>query len=318
MKSAEEIVRGWEALAPGFGCRDLPARMDPLRRCDLYTQLALDRLTQKERVVAAIFERSGQDWNQTLYTMLLRTVGDLQNRKAFMTLAERLPYAVILRERASILAVEALLFGAAGMLADLEEDSYVKRLREEFDHLACKYQIEPMTGDSWRINSLRPANHPRLRLAQVAAFLQQSRFLITPILECHTCKQVEQLFRVEASHYWSNYYNPGPGVDHTTKRLGAFKAQSLGINLVAVMQFFYGHHTGNEALAHCALELWEALPAEQNRYTRLWEALSPLNALESQALLQLAREYCEQTRCRQCPLAKLRLYDLRKQGLVER
>lgn len=315
MESAQQeaILKGWEAMAPGFGCSDLPARLDPLARCKIYTSLAFERLQRKEDDLNELFERSAQNWQQTLYLMLLRTVGDLQNREAFMALGERVTLQSLMRERHSLVGVEALLFGGAGLLEGCRDDAYIRQLREEFEHLRHKYCIEPLDPGIWRINRLRPANHPRLRLAQIAALVMQPDFSIEKILECRTREAVERLFAVEAQQYWSSYYNPSGAIDHTAKRLGHEKAHSLGINLVAVLQYFYGHRMGREELTRRAIELWEALPAEQNRYTRLWERITPMNAFESQALLQLAREYCERTRCRQCPLAKHRLYELKRE-----
>ncbi len=306
----EAIIRGWEALAPSFGCSDLPARMNPLSRCKLYTDLAFERLQRKEQDLIKIFESSGQDWQQTLFLMLLRTVGDLQNRENFMELGRRVSFQALQRERGSAVGVEALLFGTSGLIEGCREDSYIKLLREEFEHLRHKYRIEPMEAANWHINRLRPANHPRLRLAQIGALIMHSDLSIEQLLACRTREAVEQLFLVEASTYWSSYYNPTGAIDHTTKRLGREKSNNIGINMVAVLQFFYGHRMGRDELTHHAIELWEAMPAEENRYTRIWQAAIPANAFESQALLQLAREYCEQTRCRECPLAKLRLNKL--------
>ncbi len=306
----EAILRGWEAMAPVFGCSDLLARMECIARCELYTGLAFERLQRKVSDLSRIFELSLQNWHQTLYLMILRTVGDLQNREAFIELGQRVTFQALLRERHSLVGIEALLFGGAGLLDGCRDDSYIRLLKEEFEHLRHKYKIEPLDPKIWRISRLRPANHPRLRLAQIAALVMRHDFTIENILECRTAADVEKIFGVEAQQYWSSYYNPSTAIDHTTKRLGSEKAQSIGINLVAVLQYFYGHRMGREELISRAIELWEDLPAEQNRYTRLWEHITPANAFESQALLQLAREYCEKTRCRECPLAKRRLYEL--------
>ena len=80
----------------------------------------------------------------------------------------------------------------------------------------------------------------------------------------------------------------------------------IGINLVSVLQFAYGSYTGREALRDSALTLLERLPAEDNRYMRAWQAagVRPRNAFESQALLQLATEYCAARRCAECPVGR--------------
>lgn len=73
-----------------------------------------------------------------------------------------------------------------------------------------------------------------------------------------------------------------------------------------MLQFAYGSYTGNERLRDSALTLLERLPAEDNRYMREWQSagVRPRNAFESQALLQLATEYCAGKRCAECPVGR--------------
>ena len=87
----------------------------------------------------------------------------------------------------------------------------------------------------------------------------------------------------------------------------------IGINLVSVLQFAYGSYTGREALRDSALTLLERLPAEDNRYMREWQSagVRPRNAFESQALLQLATEYCAAKRCAECPVGRRILNNLK-------
>lgn len=301
----ESLLRGWEATAP-HGCLDIPLCMRELERCELFTELATERLNEKAATLKKIFEASENRWEQTLYEMLFRTVGDLRNREHYHELARRIPYHTLQRERSQVLHIEALLFGGSGLLEGCREDNYTAALKESFDYLSQKYNIRPMEPQVWHIDRIRPANHPRLRLSQLATLLGQHELLIEELLACRDCASVERLFTADSSQYWSSYYKPSES-SHSTKRLGSIKAQLIGINLVAPMQYFYGSFSGRDELQARALELWEGLPAEENRYTRIWEPFRPMNAFESQALLQLAREYCEQHRCRQCPLARRRL-----------
>ncbi len=287
-------------------CKEELALLDPLFRCELYNELAFERLQRKVEDLRKLFEESHGDWNQTLHRMLFRTVGDLQNRPLFSELSLRLPYAVVVREQHSIQRIEALLFGVAGLLESCHKDAYTDALKSDFDYLKQKYNLRPFEGSEWKISRLRPANHPRLRLAQLAALISQQEYVHDRIIECRTKEDVERLFGVEASTYWSSYYNPSNAVNHSTKRIGMEKAHMIGINLVAIMQLFYGEQTGREELKRRAIDLWENLPAERNRYIREWQQgrIFPASAFESQALLQLSRLYCEEKRCAECPLGR--------------
>jgi len=145
-----------------------------------------------------------------------------------------------------------------------------------------------------------------LRLAQAAEFFAQDEFIMERAMACRTEEDVRRLFCIEAPSYWRTHHVPGAESDESPKRIGAFKANIIGINLVAVLQFAYGSYTGSERLRDSALTLLERLPAEDNRYMRAWQAagVRPRNAFESQALLQLATEYCAARRCAECPVGR--------------
>lgn len=293
----EQARRTLERLRAGAatcGCGGFLASLDPLQRNEIYTALTFDRLERKMRMVEALREEADDNWNQTFYLLYFRTLGDRQNQEAYLRLARRVPYKSVLRERLAPHAVEAMLFGASGLLELYRHDDYTLDLRRSFEHLAAKYDIAPMRPDEWELGRIRPANHPVLRLAQAAAFFAQDEFVMSRAMACRTEADIRRLFCIEASEYWRTHYVPGAASDEQPKRIGTFKANIIGINLVAILQFAYGSHTGNESLRDNALALLERLPAEENRYIAEWKGtgLAPVNAFETQALLQLSTEYC--------------------------
>ena len=137
-------------------------------------------------------------------------------------------------------------------------------------------------------------------------------------MACRPEGDIRTLFCIEASPYGRTHHVPGAASDESPKRLGAFKAHIIGINLVAVLQFAYGSSTGDERLRDSALALLERRPDEDNRFRRAWQQTGvPIrNAFESQALLQLATEYCAAKRCAECPVGRriLRTCDSEKQA----
>lgn len=293
-------------------CRHYLAQKDRMVRYELCTDLAFNRMDRKVEDLRRLFESCAQNWDQTAYLMLMRTVGDTANRANYEEIARRVPFNIICREGPAIPVIEALLFGTAGLLAGCRDDAYSAELKSTFDHLKHKHSIRPLDPRSWKILRIRPGNHPRLRLAQVAVLLSRIPYMTSEFLECSSDEKVIELFGVEASQYWSSYYNPSSSKEHSTKRLGTDKARMLGINLIAVFQILYGNVHGREEHRTRAINLWESLPAEENRYTRFWSrgGVAPFNALESQALLQLSTEYCSRRNCDGCPLESLRRYDI--------
>ena len=269
----------------------------------------LDRGDLAAQAVEELFEEAERNWNQTFYLMFFRTLGDKRNQRAYLDLARRATYAMVLRERAVPRNVEALLLGASGLLGLYRHDTYTLDLGRDFVYLASKYGIEPMDASAWDFTRIHPANHPVLRVAQAAAFFAGHDFVMERMLDCRTPEDAARLFGVEASAYWCTHSLPAVRSQEMPKRIGTFKANLLAINLVSILQFAYGSHTGNDLLRDRAVTLLERTPAEENVYMRGWRSAgtTPRNAFESQALLQLATEYCPKRRCAECPIGARRI-----------
>ncbi len=304
--AAAHTMERLRAGAEAYACGGYLGGLGALQRTELCTALIFDRLSRKMRMVEALRNEAADNWNQTFYLLYFRTLGDRRNQEAYLELARRVPYKTVLRERLAPHAVEAMLFGASGLLELYRNDAYTLDLKRSFEYLAAKYGIEAMEASAWALTEVRPANHPVLRLAQAAEFFTQDEFVMERAMTCRTEEEVRKLFCIEASPYWRTHHIPGAEGGEHPKRIGAFKANIIGINLVAVLQFAYGSYTGNERLRDSALTLLERLPAEDNRYMREWQSagVRPRNAFESQALLQLATEYCAGKRCAECPVGR--------------
>lgn len=301
-------------------CADFLAAMDELHFHEILTTLAFDRLRYKMKLVDALRGECSGDWNQTFYQLYFRTLGDSNNQEAFVTLARRVPYKTVLRERTMPHAVEAMLVGTSGLLQLYELDAYRLDLLRTYEHLAAKYSLEPMNPSDWYLTKIRPANHPLLRIVQAAEFFVQDEFMMNRTMECRTRKDIQRLFGVDAPAYWNVHYLPDATDDPRPKRIGEFKCDILAINLVAVLQFAYGSYTDDESLHENALKLLETIPAEKNSLTEEWcknHVPRPKNAFESQALIQLTKSYCRQKRCDACPVARRILHEIRRTAAVE-
>lgn len=301
------LLNRLKAGAATMNCSGYLNSLDSLHRHDLMLRIVFDRLKRKIEVVEELYEEAQQNWNQTFFLLYFRTLGDKQNQQAYLKLARQVPYKYILRERTTPHAVEAMLLGASGLLMLYEEDDYVFKLLKIYEHLSAKYEIEGMQPEEWSFHSIRPANHPVLRLAEAAEFLSQDDLMMDRTMRCHTEEDIRKLFCIEAPGYWRTHFTPGNEGNDIPKRIGNFKALIIGINLVAILQFAYGSYMQKESLRENALNLLESLPAEMNRYIRAWYdagGMKAQNAAESQALLQLATEYCAKQRCEECAIGR--------------
>ena len=101
-------------------------------------------------------------------------------------------------------------------------------------------------------------------------------------------------------------------VDKPTKVLGQSELVSTDGDAAEVSanaegkDYFASARLTRQQARDSALSLLERLPSEDNRFMRAWsgEGVPIRNAFESQALLQLATEYCARTRCAECPVGR--------------
>lgn len=296
-----------QAGASYFACGSYLASLDRLHRLEIYNTLGFERLERKNRDIMELYRESGENWPQTFYMMLLGVMGGVDNKEAFLTLSRAVPYAAILRERQVPHNIEAMLIGASGLLELYPHDKYILDLKRNFEYLAAKYSIEPMDVSLWRLKKIYPNNHPILRLSQITTFLAHTTDIMDRMLMCSTGEEVHRLFSTETQPYWLRHYTPADEQPRSVaKRMGRTKSQLLAINLVVQMMFAYSAYIGSEKLRSRALSLLEDLPAEKNSIIAQWNSYGALarTAFDSQALLQLAFEYCRDRRCEVCPIGR--------------
>lgn len=291
-----------------ISCRNTILNSDIQELYSVFYRVAQERLERKHNDILKIYNDSLKDWNQTSYQILLKMMDIGANKAAYQRLAQVIPYRILLREVSSPHAVESLLLGGSGLLSLYPDDEYTLAIKEEWNHLACKYELSPMRLTDWNLARVRPYNHPVLRLAQLATLLHSKEFLVNRIVACRTPEDVVDLFSVEAAEYWNDHFIPAVESRNIPKRLGKEKALILGINLVVPIQIAYSYNIGKSELREYAEELLHAIPAENNRYTNQWQTAGvPLeNAMASQAVIQIVTEYCQKERCAECPIVNKR------------
>lgn len=280
--------------------------IDALCLSTLLTRLAYERLERKARDIMRTFRLCNESWNECFHTMLLGVLGGMDNRAPMLRLAERVTNNMLMRENSSKVKLEALLLGGAGLLDIYGDDDYLQLLRQEFTHLRAKYNIKPMSATEWQLTNIYPHNHPTLRLTQLAACYFNRDFTMQSALACTTNKAVYQFFGGETSDYWLDNFSVANSHSVMNYRMGHLKSDLLGINLIAPMMFAYSTYTQNEAALNNAIHLQESIVAENNKYTKPWSmaGFEMRNAFESQALIQLSKEYCSRLRCEECPLSQ--------------
>jgi hypothetical protein len=267
------------------------------------SRLLAERWEQKLADWNVLLKNSKEDWQNLLYWRTAANFGFKTNAAPFLMLAQSLPLSLAAKHRENLLQIEALLFGQAGMLEDDFKDDYPRELQREYDYLRKKYKLRPIAGHLWKFLRMRPANFPTIRIAQFAALIHKSVHLFSQVIETHTIKEIAPLLNVTASNYWGTHFQfDAPQKQDVPKSLGATSVQNIIINTIAPIQFLYAAKQDTKALQERSLQLLEAVPAEKNNISRLWDENNwpAASAAQSQALLQLYNNYCSARRCLEC------------------
>jgi hypothetical protein len=277
----------------------------------LYVRQALDaavdrRMRKKAGAVLELLRGNRGDWEETAYQILAQTMGTKVNAAPFLQLARALPLKLLRKHGNSLLQMEALLFGQAGLLEVPFADAYPKALQREYAFMRHKYGLETsqMSAVAWRWARLRPANFPEVRIAQLATLLCERKNLFYSFREMAQTPDLPAVLRVAPSAYWHTHYQFDKPSAKSQSSLGAVGQENLLINAVAPLLTAYAIEKDEMNFYAEAVQLLERLPAEENRITRDWQALGlPVaNAFDSQGSIELFNHCCSENQCLHCPV----------------
>ncbi len=292
------------------------------------TALQTDRLEQKAQLISQRLQHCNNNWEDAFFITIARNFGFGLNGDAFETWAGLLPFRAMDKHRNDLFQIEAFFYGLAGLLEDTflkkersqgknkgqekvqnkeqekeQEDEYSVRLCKEFRYLQRKFEItRVMDATLWRFLRLRPENFPNIRLAQLAYLYQKGDKLFSRLLEAETLPEVRELLATRTSAYWESHYLFGRTSPQKEKTLGERSKDLIIINTVIPFLYTYGLHKADERMCERAGRFLEELKAEDNHIIRSWSnaGLSVASAADSQALIQLQKEYCDKRKCLFC------------------
>jgi hypothetical protein len=87
-----------------------------------------------------------------------------------------------------------------------------------------------------------------------------------------------------------------------TKKLGKSSVNGILINTVVPFLFYYASQKRNDDLKDLAIQMLEKIPSERNSIITAWQTIGikSESAYDSQALLQLKKQYCDEKKCLRC------------------
>lgn len=304
----EEFFRRYERLhsdADDIRCSSYLSSIPQLALTDWLESLAIERIQKKSERVLDIYNSCGCDWEQTAFVLLARGLGFGLNGDPFEILARSIPLKVLHHHSDNPLQIQAILFGQAGMLDSSLHifDEYYQLLCREYYFLARKYGLRPMRAGLWKYARTRPQNFPHRRIAFLAMACLGGFSMFSKI--CGTKRSEEDyrsLFAWNLEGYWHTHFSFDVPAQAVADSLSAQSVTLLLINVVAPLLYTFASVQGEIEMGEWALDFLSMLPAESNAITRRWNCLGlkTPDALRSQAIIHLQREYCDTRKCLFC------------------
>jgi hypothetical protein len=274
--------------------------------------LQTERLEQKTIAISERARQAGGSWEDAFFVTLARNYGFGINGDAFEEWARHIPLQAVGKHRDDLFQIEAIFMGQAGLLEleavperyqkDALNEGYFAKLRNEYQYLAHKFSLKPMDYKLWRFLRLRPQNFPHIRISQLANLYYQRKISLSALADCRDMAGLAQLLQTQVTPYWETHYTFGSESFRSQKQLSPASINLLIINTGVPMLFAYGRHLMKEELCDRAFDFLEQLKAENNYIIRMWTdvGLEVSSAGDSQALIQLKREYCDKRDCLRC------------------
>jgi hypothetical protein len=264
-------------------------------------RLLVERLQKKSAVLLDYLHQNNNHWEESFWWLIARNFGAKVNSEAFEKIAQSVPLNVFTRTKSQVVQIEAILFGQANLLRQPFKEAYPNMLRKEYDFFRKKFGLRPALA---RLHFLRmrPSNFPTIRIAQLAMLLHQSNQLFAKILATVNLREVKSLLDVTANDYWHYHYIFDEESAFKEKHLGDSMINNIIINTIVPAVFAYGKFHNNEELKTRSFNWLSELAAENNAITNKFLSLEIVSAtaFDSQALIQLKNEYCNQFRCLDC------------------
>ncbi|MDI1305854.1 MAG: DUF2851 family protein [bacterium] len=300
----KETVENYQSLmAPKswIFCEKQLKEIDEFAFKNWQERLFFERLERKSKPIFDLLEQTNQDWEAVLFSLLAKNFGLNTNGEIFLKIAQSIPFSIIRKESFEVENLEALIFGASGLLDLEKEDNYFKDLKFRYFYLLHKYQIEKVCIEPVQFFKHRPDNFPTIRLSQLANLYHSQQNLFSKISTLNSLKDIYGVFQVSASEYWLNHYQFDKESPKKKKSLSKSFIDLIVINTIIPLQFAFAKSQGKE-ISEDLIGLLNEVSPEKNAVMEKFSSfgIQPKSAFETQSLLQLKNEYCNKSKCLEC------------------
>jgi hypothetical protein len=293
----------------------------------LLNEAALVRMQSKAMEIHARARQCG--WEQALWEGMLRALGYKQNVWPMQRIGE-------LRARlcdGGTLGAEQLqsrLLGVSGLLpTDVsrprsESDKYLRNIWDQWWRERDAFGDCALPRSLWRMNGLRPANHPQRRLALAAHWWADAKLIqrlekwfTTAHENNELAPSLLEALQVSRDDFWSWHWTlRSARMKSAQPLLGATRVTDLAVNVILPWLWIRAKEGQNAKLQSLAESHYFAWPAaDDNSVLRLarnrllgGRSIARLrSAAMQQGLMQVVRDFCDNANalCADCPFPEL-------------
>lgn len=293
-------------------------RMEGHRLHSWLSWLASRRLSRKSSFILEKVRSLKMNWEEAFWQAMARSFGHRVNADSFERIAASLPVNLMMRHSNSIVQLEAMLLGQAGLLRTDNADQYPKMLYREYVFLRRKYNFIKL-NEPVHFLRMRPVNFPTVRLAQLAALLYGNGNLFARICHVQDLSSIRAMLKVTANDYWHYRYRFGEPSPFREKTTGEQLIDNILINTVIPFLHAYSRHQGMDEKAVQYASWISQVAPEKNAviYAFTKTGLQARHAADTQALLECKRHYCEALLCLHCGIGKYLLRHDPAQGQLK-
>lgn len=259
------------------------------------------RINRKMMELEELYQENRMSFKEVLFHTISKAFGMKVNQLPFQELAVGIPFEKFIK--ANQKQKMAIAFGVGGFLDENKEIGYHRELRAEWDFQRYRLKLESRNAYSWKFKGCRPGGFPTQRLAQFATFVHEMNWdsdsWYLPAKELLSMLQAQLL--KPAHKYWETHFDFGKE-KKAPSTLSIATANTIIVNSVIPFLWWLSHRLSDDSYRNKAFEILELLPPEKNEKINAWKkvGVTPVNALESQGLIELANEFCLKKKCLEC------------------
>jgi len=267
-------------------------------------KLIIERLEKKAKPILNLLKETQNNWEEVLFVLLAKNFGLNINGSVFEQTAKIISFKVISKERFNAFNIEALLFGVSGLLDNPKQDVYFKTLNSQYIYLKNKYQIANRVSESIHFFKLRPDNFPTIRFSQLAQLLHKKEHLFADLIKKSlSTNEMYSYFSSSVATYWITHFVFDKESKSALKKISHSFVDLLFLNTILPLRFVYLQSLGKTNFDDI-FDLYRAIKSEKNAIIDKFKELQiySKSAFDSQTLIHLRKNYCDQKKCLQCAI----------------